>query len=212
MKTIAAIVALMFAPSAHALFKCIDEQGKRHYGETPPAGCANVVMDEVTPGGHVLRRIEPTPTPEQLKVREEAARRQREAEKAAAEQARLDKALLATFASEKEIDVARDRNIEPLNGRIRSAQDRIKEIDKRLAALEAQKELYTAPKSGKAQEVPPVILADEERHRKERQTLSTSIAASEKEIAATRARFDRDRQRWVDLRSGAVSMPVADRK
>jgi hypothetical protein len=216
MKTIAALVVLAFAPAAHAVFKCVDEQGRTHIGETPPAACDKVPVTELSKSGYVLRRIDPTPTPEQQKVREEEARRKRDAEKAAAEQARQDKALLNTFASEKEFDVARDRNIEPFNGRIQGAQDRIREIDKRLVELDQQIETYKAGRSRKnaAQEVevPPIFSSEQERLAREKHSLASSIAANEKEVRAQRERFDRDKKRWVELRSGVVSTPIAERK
>lgn len=217
MRTIAAIAALTFATASHAAYKCVDEQGRTHIGETPPAACEKVLMLETSKTGHIVRRIDPTPTPEQLKVRLEEERRQREAVRVAAEQKRLDQALLASFASEKEFDVARERNIEPLNGRIRAAQDRTKDIDKRLAELDKQVENLTAGKSqknaAKAGEVPPLVTAERERLGREKQALASSIAANEKEVHATRDRFDRDKKRWVELRSGSASpTPVADRK
>ena len=213
MRTIAAIVALLFAPLAGAAYKCVDENGKTQIGDTPPAGCAKVVMYEVTPTGRVLRRIEPTPTPEQLKVREEEQRRKREADKVAAEQKRRDMALLATFTSEKEFDVARDRNIEPLNGRIFAAQERIKEIDERLAKLAQDMDFYkSGGKGGKEREAPKFMLAEQERLNKEKQALHAGIAANRREIQAQRERFEVDKSRWVELRSGMAPRPVAERK
>jgi hypothetical protein len=210
MKTIAAIVVLSFAPAAHALFKCVDEHGRTLIGETPPAECEKVPMVEVSKMGHILRRIDPTPTPEQVKAREEEARLKRAAEKAAAEQARKDKALLASFASEKEFDVTRERNIDPLTGRITASRERIKEIDKRMAEIQKQKESFAeaAARDGKEHSVPPFLLAEEERHAREKQTLAASIGANEKEIVAIRERFERDKKRWIDLRSGAVPSPT----
>ena len=214
MRRIAFVVALLFAPAATAAFKCVDEHGRTLVGETPPEGCAHVMMYEISRSGNIIRRIEPTPTPEQLKVREEENRRRREAEKRAAEQVRHDKALLATFASEKEFDVARDRNIEPLNGRIRSAQERGKEIDKRLAKIDEESEFYKAGarKGAPEREMPKNLVDERERLLKEKQSLGSSIAASEKEIQAQRARFDRDKARWVELRSGVPSRPGAEAK
>lgn len=216
MRRMAAIVAMLFAPAAGATYKCVDEQGRTLIGETPPEGCARVMMYEMSQSGTVLRRIEPTPTPEQAKAREEENRLRREAEKRAADLQRRDRALLATFASEKEFDVARERNLEPLAGRIRTAQQRIKEIDQRLAKLAESEEFYKSGhakgKSGAATEVPQYIVAERERFVKEKQTLVSSIVASEKEMAAQRERFDRDKARWVELRSGLVAQPVVDRK
>lgn len=213
MRTIAAIVALLFTPLAGATYKCVDETGKTHIGDTPPAGCAKVVMYEVSPAGHVLRKIDPTPTPEQLKVREEEARRKREADKHAVEVKRRDMALLATFTSEKDFDVARDRNIEPLNGRIRAAQERVREIDTRLAKLNEDMDFYrTGGKGGKEREVPHSMVLEQDRLTKERQTLNGTIAENQKEIQDQLARFEADKKRWVELRSGQVPQPVAERK
>ena len=213
MRTIAAIVALLFAPLAGAAYKCVDETGKTQIGDTPPAGCAKVVMYEVTPTGRVLRKIDPTPTPEQLKVIEEEQRRKREADKVDAERKRHDMALLATFTSEKEFDVARDRNIEPLTGRINAAQERIKEIDERVAKLNQDMEFYkSGGKGGKEREVPKFMVSEQERLNKEKQALQAGIAANQKEIVVQRERFEVDKKRWVELRSGQVPRPVADRK
>jgi hypothetical protein len=212
MKRIVAIIAMLFAPAAGATYKCVDEHGHTQIGDTPPAGCANVVMYEISRSGHVLRRIDPTPTAEQVKAREEKERQRRETEKREAEEKRRDKALLATFASEKEFDVARERNIEPLNGRIHSAQDRMKEIDKRMAKLEQDMEFYKSGKSrtGKEREMPHAFVAEQQRLIDEKKALVSSIAANEKEIQAQRERFDRDKKRWIDLRSGMST--VAEKK
>src|SRR5690349_12529481 len=117
MKKLGLLLAALFATSASAAFRCVDEKGRTHVGDTPPAGCANVVMYEVTRGGQVIRTIQPTMTEEQVKARQEAEEKIRAAEKVAAEQKRKDMALLSTYGSEKEFDVARDRNIDPINQR-----------------------------------------------------------------------------------------------
>lgn len=214
MKRMAAILVLLFAPAAGATYKCVDEQGHTLFGETPPDGCAHVMLFEMSRSGTIIRRIEPTPTPEQAKAREDEKRQRREAERRAAEEERHDKALLASYASEKEFDVARDRNIEPLNGRIRSAQERIKDVDRRIAKIDEEMEFYKAGKrKGAGEGQPPQHLVSErERHVKERQALAASIVASEKEIVAQRERFERDKKRWVELRTGVPARPVVERK
>src|SRR5438045_7144372 len=64
MKRLLILIAAVWALQAGAAFKCVDERGLTHIGDTPPPGCARVMMYEVTPSGKVLRQIEPTPTPE----------------------------------------------------------------------------------------------------------------------------------------------------
>lgn len=204
MKRTCTLLALLAATHAGAAYKCVDEKGKTHIGDTPPAGCANVVMYEINRAGQVIRQIDPTLTPEQVKQKEIENAKRREAEKAAAEQKRKDMALLQTFSSEKEFDVVRDRNIEPLKGRIRNAQDRIKAVDKRLKEVEEEAEFYKAGKKaakGKAAEVPRPLLDEQDRLKGEKAALQKGIADTEKEIEEMRAKFDTDKRRWVALKS-----------
>ena len=201
---IAAAVSL-WVPFAGAAYKCVDAKGVTHFGDTPPPGCAAVMMYEVTPSGKVLRAIEPTPTPEQLKTLQAEQERKREADKKATEQKRKDTALLSTYASEKEFDTARDRNIEPLTLRINSAQERIEALDKREQALKEQMEFYTSGKSKKKEvEMPPSLPADMKRVQADRATLAKSIANYEKEIEQIKVKYDTDKKRWVELKSGSA--------
>ncbi len=198
------ILAMVAAPAAHAAYKCKDEKGITHIGDTPPAACATVPMQEVSRSGMVLRTIEPTLTPEQVKAKREEAARKVEAEKAAAEQRRKDLALLATYSSEKDIDTSRDLNLKPIEGRIKSAQDRTVAVDKRLQELEAEMEFYKAGKSkaaGKTREAPAQLVADLERTKAERAALVRSIADYEKEMQQVREKYDADKKRWRELKN-----------
>ena len=200
-------IALAFSTAATAAFKCVDEKGRTHIGDTPPAGCANVVMYEVTRGGTVMRKIEPTMSEEQFKAKLEAEEKARIAEKATAEQKRKDMALLSTYANEKEFDVARDRNIDPINARIKQSSDRLKEIDKRVKTVKEEMEFYEAgkKKSSKKEEMPHGLSMELERLADEKKTIQKTIAASEKEIGELRVKYEIDKKRWVALKTGAAS-------
>lgn len=214
MKKIGLLLAVMFAPAAMAAYKCVDEKGITHVGDTPPAGCATVVMYEISASGMVLRRIEPTPTPEQLKAIADGAARKKEMEKAANEQKRKDEALLNTFSGEREFDVVRDRNIAPIKGRIVSAQERIKAVEKRQKELEEEMEFYKAGKAtkdvgSKSREAPPMLGAELQRLTAEKKVLETNIAIHEKEIEELRNKFETDKKRWVALKAAAGTLPKA---
>ena len=203
MKRVLGLIAACWIPAAGAAFKCVDAKGITHIGDTPPPGCAAVMMYEVTPTGKVLREIEPTLTPEQAKARLAEVERKREADKVAAEQKRKDLALLNTFASEREFDVARDRNIEPLRGRIDSAHERIKAVEKRQKEVKDEMEFYKAGKSKKSADMPANLTEALKRTDAEKATLAASIVTHEKEIEQIKVKFDSDKKRWVDLKSGA---------
>lgn len=206
---LALLIALALSTPATAAFRCVDEKGRTHIGDTPPAGCANVVMQEVTRGGTVIRTIQPTMTEEQYKAKLEAEEKAKVAEKIAAEQKRKDMALLATYANEKEFDTARDRNIDPIKARIQQSNDRLKEIDKRVKVVKEEMEFYEAgkKKSAKEKEMPSGLQMELERLSDEKKTITKTIASSEKEIADLRVKYEVDKKRWVALKSGTASKP-----
>lgn len=204
-RKITLLVALAVATGpAAAAFRCVDEKGRTHIGDTPPPGCANVLMYEVTRGGTVIRKIEPTISEEQAKARQEAEEKQRLADKVAAEQKRKDTALLSTYANEKEFDTARDRNIEPLKARISQSQERLKEIEKRSTVVKEEMEFYTAgkKKSGKKDSMPAGMGSELDRLAEEKAAIQKGVVGYEKEITELRAKYDVDKRRWVALKTG----------
>lgn len=210
MKRLLIVIAAAWIPAAGAAFKCVDAKGITHIGDTPPPGCSAVMMYEVTASGKVLREIEPTLTPEQAKARAAELEKKKAADAAAAEQKRKDTALLSTYASEREFDVARDRNVEPLKGRISVAQDRIKAVDKKTAELQDEMEFYKAGKSKKSTEMPGHLTSELKRAQAEKVALQSSIVGYEKEIEEIKVKYDSDKKRWIDLKAGGdKKMPPA---
>jgi hypothetical protein len=203
MRKVLYLVVALAAGSSNAAYRCVDEKGVTHIGDTPPAACARVPLFEVSPSGNVLRKIDPTPTAEEAKTREAEAADRKEKEKQAAEQRRKDIALMATYSSTAEVDMARDRNVEPVQARIRLTQERIAAVEKRAAEIADEMEFYKAgkSKSTKKVEMPAQLTADNDRVQAEKAALQKSVAASEKEIAEIRARFDSDKKRFVELKA-----------
>ena len=205
MKTLGLLIATLFATSASAAFKCVDEKGRTHIGDTPPAGCANVVMQEITRGGQVIRTIQPTLTEEQVRARQEVEEKAKAAEKASAEQKRKDMALLSTYANEKEFDVARDRNIEPINQRIKQSHERAKEIDKRVKVVKEELEFYNAGKKkspAKKGDTPSGLTSELERLSDEKKSIEKNLSNYDREIAELKSKYDVDKKRWVALKQG----------
>jgi len=213
------VSAALLSVPAHAAFKCVDEAGRTHIGDTPPEQCAKVVMYEVTRSGQVLRTIQPSLTEDQVKARIEAEEKRKEADKAAFEQRRKDLALLATYSTEAEFDVARDRNIDPIKARIATAQERILQVDKRQKEVEEEMEFYKAgkTKTSKGREVPLVLTEEHARAQRELVALQSTIASSEKEMEQVKAKFDADKKRWAEIKGGSAaktadSAPAPDPK
>ncbi len=211
MKKLLAVAAVMFIPAAGASYKCVDEKGVTRIGDTPPPECEHVPMYEMYSSGQVKRKIDPTPTAEQLKTRLEEQEKAKEALQAATEQKRKDTALLASYTNEKEFDVARDRNVEPIVGRLRNAEERLKEVDKNIKTLEEEMEFYKSGKSKSARgnnEPPPVLVINLERAKNEKVTLEKSLVSYQKQIDETKARYETDKKRWIALKTGTVERPA----
>jgi chromosome segregation ATPase len=207
MKKLAVLAILAASPAFGATFKCTDEKGVTHYGDTMPPQCAKTPVLEVQKTGTTVKKYDAQMTPEQIKARQEDDKRKADAAKVAAEAKRKDMALLNTYSNERDFELAKSRNIEPIDARIKSAEDRIKKVDKRVKELEDEMEFYTAGKSKTAKErKPPIqLVTDLERARNEKVALVASIERYGKEIEQVKARYETDRQRWLELRRAGVS-------
>ena len=183
-------LAACCAIPASAAFKCTDEKGRTHFEDTLPEACANVVTYEISRSGSVIRKIEPTAA----KVDDPASRQKAVAdEKAGIERKRHDSVLLDTYASEREIDAARDRNVDILKNRLSAA---------RMNAQRAQQREKDVQRlvDGKGRSVPDAMAADLARAKTERATADATLARIEKDMEETQARFAADKARWVELR------------
>jgi DNA repair exonuclease SbcCD ATPase subunit len=135
---------------------------------------------------------------------EELAKQKAEEKRRLAEQKRKDMALLSTYASEKEIDQRRDRDLQEVDrilGQLqalhKSATDRHSDAKKRLEAAEKARK-------------PSDALKDElARAEADKEKLEGSIAAREKEKEEISARYAQTRQRYLELRGGPQSAAAA---
>jgi len=108
--TIAAILGLAFAlPAQSAMYKWVDENGNVGYGDSVPPKYVNKVTERSSRSGSIKwdRAIAAADT----RVSEQESEKQRNESKGQQERKRLDTALLSTYASETEIDLAREREL-----------------------------------------------------------------------------------------------------
>lgn len=177
-RTLIALLAAAALPAA-AAFKCVDEKGKAHYQDVPPPECANVVIYEVSRSGTVVRKIEPT------KAAPPAEAKKPETDRAKLDRERRDRTLLDTYASEKEIDAARDRSLELIRARKTSSEKQLELVAKRHKQLESNKSASRSDLDAVA---------------KEEAGLKHSIAEYGEDIQATQKQFETDKVRWRQLK------------
>jgi Domain of unknown function (DUF4124) len=189
-------------------YKCVDEKGITYYGDTMPPQCATKPVTEMSGQGNVRKKYEAALTAEQIKTRDEENTRKKEEEKLVAEQKRRDSALLATYGSEREIDITRDRSLGQIDARVSSANQRIKEIDKQIEKLQNEMEFYKAGKSkkGSAKEPPIQLVNDLERTNNERTTIEASMKKMDEEKAKMRVKFEKEMARWKDLKAAQAQL------
>src|SRR5260221_7927590 len=105
----AALALAPLAAQAQSTYRCVSKDGKKYYGSTIPQQCLGQPIEVLSPQGTVIRRIDPEGDERARIAKEAEALKKREEDTAVKEEARRNRALLATYTSEKDIDEARVR-------------------------------------------------------------------------------------------------------
>ena len=196
-----ASAALLAAPlTAEAQsYRCVGKDGKKYYGQTIPSQCAGQVIEELSPQGLVVRRIDPQATAAQraAKEAEEAAKKKEDA--ATKEDQRRSKALLATYTSEKDIELARQRALEDNEKAVKDIEGRLATLKKRHAELVKELEFY----QGKNQ--PPAKLEQDIKSAEiDLKGQEGLLAAKKRDVDAINAKYDDDKKRYIELTKGST--------
>lgn len=190
-KTMLGAATLLAAVSLSAeakLYKWVDENGTTHYGETIPPKYANRDVKTFDNGRVKERESEgdkkdakprtKTLTPEQ----EQAERR--------------DNALLNTYSSEKEIDLARDRNLQQVEARISSYTTLLKSATDNLIGLQQEQE-----RIAKQNRKTPKSLEEDLDNAKQRiDQFQAELDTNKAELEAVKARYAADKARYRELK------------
>lgn len=184
---------------AAKLYKWVDEKGQMHYSESIPPQYRDKPNTEIDKRGRVVRNNEAL-AEQKRQTEEEAARKQTE-EKRLGEQARRDKALMDTYTSEAEIDLARDRNMSMPQQAMESYVPRIRTAKQRGDGLRAERDALV--KSGKP--VPPALASEIAASEKEVATLQAEQKAKQAEIDQIREKYNAQKARYRELMGTAGS-------
>ncbi|MGE5640847.1 MAG: hypothetical protein ACM30H_12210 [Clostridia bacterium] len=218
MTRIAAALALALwalaslAQGLQTTYRCVGKDGKKYYGSTIPTPCLGQPIEQLSTQGTVIRRILPQASEEEREAKEAEAAQKREADKETKEQDRRNRALLATYTSEKDIEDARGRALDENEKAIKAVEVRIADIKKRQAGFEKEMEFYKEPaakpndKSGKKPEAkkpgpkaPPKLLEDIHQADVDLQAQQNLLDSKKKEVEAINAKYDEDKKRYLEL-------------
>ncbi|GAB2180893.1 hypothetical protein DLREEDagrD3_11160 [Denitratisoma sp. agr-D3] len=190
-----AIAAVSGPALAARTFCCTDDNGVRACGDVLPETCRNKAYVEFNEKGQKVRSQEAPLSEAQQAVRDAEQKRKREEERQALEQRRRDLALLNTYATEKDLDTARDRQIAEIERSMKQTQEKIEAANKTKAKLAKEAEFYSH------KPLPPDLKESIRRNEADIVAQNGALEAKGKEIEETKTRFETDRQRLKVLRS-----------
>jgi hypothetical protein len=176
-------------------YRCTGTDGKKYYGQTVPQACLGRPLELINHSGLVVKRIDPEGDEKARIAREAEAEKKRELAAAQQETQRRNRALLATYTSEKDIEDARARELREHQKQVQEIENRVGEIKKRQARF--QQELAVYKDAGKGN--PPPRLQEEITNAQiDLNAQQNLLEAKKKDAVHINARYDEDRKRYAE--------------
>lgn len=194
----ATLVLLPLAAGAQS-YRCVGKDGKKYYGSVVPEQCLGMPVEQLNKQGMVTRRFDAQASAAERAKKEAEKEEIKKREAISREEGRRNRALLATYTSEKDIESARSRALQ-------DNQVAVKDIERRIAALHQQKaELSKELDSFKGDNKPPATLRNRLRNLDiDLKAQDGLLAAKQKEVATINAKYDSDKKRYLELTRGAT--------
>ena len=200
------VTLALAATMAHAqvTYRCAAADGKKYYGSTIPPQCYGRPVEQISKSGSVLKRIDPEGDAKARAEKEAAAAKHKEEDVATKEETRRNRALLATYTSEKDIEEARRRALQDNEKQVKEVETKIDSLKKTRAKYDKELEFYQDKKTGKA--APPPKLSNDIRNAEiDLKAQEDLLAAKRKEVSVINAKYDEDKKRFVELaKKGSV--------
>ncbi len=177
--------------------KCQDAEGKWHYGDRAAAVCEHSKIIELSNQGLRTKVIDAPMTEEELQNRVTDQAEAETERKRAAEQARRDRQLLATYGHENDIIFIRDRKLAQIESNIDATTETVKPLRAALERMEAEAAGITA----KGRKVPQQMTTQILKTRQQIARHEAATAKRRKEQGAIRQQADADLQRYRELKA-----------
>ncbi|MFN2644334.1 MAG: hypothetical protein ABR570_05045 [Burkholderiales bacterium] len=201
-KRILAVSALMLTPllaqaqATQATYRCTGNDGKKYYGSAIPMQCVGRPVEVLNKQGMVVRRLDAEGEDKERAEKAAAAAKAKEEEAASRETTRRNRALLATYANERDVDQARSRALAENQRALHEVENRIEAIKKRRAGYEKELGFYQDTKGSK----PPAKLVDDINNSEvDLKAHEELLAAKHKEFDLINAKYDQDKKRYSEL-------------
>jgi hypothetical protein len=193
---LALTLAVVASRDAHsATYKWVDDKGIVHYADKMPTDAVNRGHVEFDRQGIAIRKTDPALTPEQVRARAAEVDKQAQVAKEREETARRDRALLASYTREDDIDLARGRSLTTIEGQMQSARNYGATLAKRQAELVEKRQSYGD------KNVPAVLERELESVASELAKTNALMETKKQESLVVAARYDADKRRWRELQA-----------
>jgi hypothetical protein len=176
------------------IYICKDANGKTLTSDRPIPECQDRKVRVLGKNGLTAREIGPPLTEEEKRQKQAEEEKRKAAAAVADEQRRQDRALLARYGKEADIDVARKRALEPVNDQIRREEASIAAAEKNLA--QARAEAAAQPKG----KVPANLQRKIDDLGQEITDSKKLIGERKEELVRIDARFDQAVRRFRELK------------
>ena len=180
-------------------YRCIGKDRKTYYGQTPPPQCAGLPIELLNSQGVVVKRIDPQADAEKKALKEAEEAKKRQEDVVLKERQRRDKALLASYASEADIEGSRKRALLDNEKAIQEIDGRIASIKKHWTELAKEMEFY----QGKNK--PPAKLAQDMKNAESDLKAQEGLRELKKrDVDSINAKYDEDKRRYLELTRGGA--------
>jgi len=192
---IALALALAFVPgpARAATYKWVDDQGVVHYSDQMPPEALNKGNVQLNKQGVPVKKTDAALTPEQRRAREADEERRAQQAKEQEAIARRDRALLSSYTTESEIDLAKSRALATIDTVVKSTAAYSEQLTKRKAEIDAKKASYGDKPA------PAALERELEGINAEVARQNDLLALKKREVATAVAKYDADKQRWREL-------------
>jgi hypothetical protein len=207
LRTIFIALTLMLAPvvaSAQVTYRCAGADGKKYYGSTIPPQCYGRPVEQINKQGTVVRRIDPEGEAKERAEKEANLAKKKEEDAVVREESRRNRALLATYTSERDIEEARRRALSDNEKAVKDVEQKIDALKKTRAKYDKELEFYQDKKSGQAKP-PPKLSLDIKNAEIDLKAQEDLLAVKKKEVSVINSKYDEDKKRFAELmKKGAV--------
>ncbi|MDP3438498.1 MAG: hypothetical protein U0989_00605 [Azonexus sp.] len=180
--------------AAGEFYCCADPvSGRRICADSLPDQCRGRTHRIFDSGGNLLKEVGPPLTPEQKAELANESRRAKLQEDSTREQRRKDQALLDTYASPQDIDLAQNKAETDVKLALQDTQARIDEARNRRKKAETEAEFY------RKKAMPAELVKELRTHEHEIRIQQELLEVKKREFDLVKAKYDADRKRYYEI-------------